>query len=194
MYKFVCQECGNEFESYHKNAKYCSKKCCLKNTSSNLIHKNKNIIGKKYGKLTVIKKAYVNKGQSYWLCECDCGNTKIVPIDSLTSGKCKSCGCIKKEKNIDNAKNNEKLIKYRNDVFVENTNLASLKSDISKNNKSGTKGVCWCKNVGLWRAYITFQRKTISLGYYKDIKKAIQARKEAEEKYFKPILDKYKEN
>ena len=28
----------------------------------------------------------------------------IVPIDSLTAGKCKSCGCLQKEKNIDNAK------------------------------------------------------------------------------------------
>lgn len=97
-----------------------------------------------------------------------------------------------KRKNINNAKNNKKLIKYRDNIFVDNTNLASLKSNISKNNSSGIKGVCWDKHSNTWKAYLTFQKKTYRLGSFKDINKAIQARKEAEEKYFKPILDKYK--
>lgn len=192
MYLFICKECGKEFKSYHKTAKYCSKECSLKNFTNASPHNRKNIKNKKYGRLIVIEKSYVKNGQSYWLCQCDCGNTRIVPIDSLTSGKCKSCGCLQKEKNIHNAKNNKKLIKYRDNTFMENTNLASLKSTLSQNNTSGTKGVCWCKHSNSWKAYITFQKKNYSLGYFKDINKAIQARKAAEEKYFKPILDKYK--
>lgn len=130
MYSFVCKECGKEFESYKKDAKYCSKKCCLKNTSSNLTHNYKDIRNKKYGRLVVIEKLYIKNGQSYWLCKCDCGNTRIVPIDSLTSRKCRSCGCLQREKNIDNAKNNKKLINHRNNTFVDNTNLASLHTRI----------------------------------------------------------------
>lgn len=34
---------------------------------------------------------------SRWLCECDCGNTKIVSRAGLMSGDTKSCGCKKRE-------------------------------------------------------------------------------------------------
>jgi hypothetical protein len=43
--------------------------------------------------LTVIEFAYVKK-DSYWLCQCDCGNTKIVSAGNLKSGQTKSCGCL----------------------------------------------------------------------------------------------------
>jgi hypothetical protein len=36
-------------------------------------------------------------GNMLWLCKCDCGNTTIIPTNKLTSGKTKSCGCLKKE-------------------------------------------------------------------------------------------------
>jgi len=57
-----------------------------------------NLIGQKFGRLTVIKKCdyLINKG-SVWLCECECGNTKEVTAKSLRSGHCKSCGCLKQE-------------------------------------------------------------------------------------------------
>ena len=35
-----------------------------------------------------------------WLCECDCGNKKVISSDCLTMGKTKSCGCLDKEKHI----------------------------------------------------------------------------------------------
>ena len=40
----------------------------------------------------------------------------------------------------------------------------------------------------MWHAEIGFHGKKIDLGAFKDKEKAIQARKEAEEKYFKLIL------
>jgi hypothetical protein len=51
------------------------------------------ITGNKYNMLTVIAFAYVKK-DSYWLCRCDCGNTKIVSVANLKSGQTKSCGCL----------------------------------------------------------------------------------------------------
>ena len=58
-----------------------------------------NIIGKKYGKLLVVSfyKKYNNK--NLYTCICDCGNTTIAPVYKLTSGRKKSCGCIRKNKN-----------------------------------------------------------------------------------------------
>ena len=57
-----------------------------------------NLIGKQYGRLTVIAKCdyKINKG-SVWLCQCECGNTKEVAGKSLQAGTCRSCGCLKQE-------------------------------------------------------------------------------------------------
>lgn len=53
-----------------------------------------NMIGQKYGKLTVIKRVGSRKGRSLWLCRCDCGREVEVPRDSLIRGNTKSCGCV----------------------------------------------------------------------------------------------------
>lgn len=55
--------------------------------------------GKRFGRLVVLKRAdNTKKGQTYWLCKCDCGNTKIVRGTHLQAGKIKSCGCLSIEK------------------------------------------------------------------------------------------------
>lgn len=64
----------------------------------------------------------------------------------------------------------------------------SVNRTIKADNKSGAKGVSWYKNSSQWVANITVNRKRISLGYYDNIEDAIKARKQAEEKYFKPLL------
>lgn len=60
------------------------------------------LTGKRFGKLTVIKKSdyYISpKGlkDMQWECECDCGNTVNVRGSQLRSGMTKSCGCLQKE-------------------------------------------------------------------------------------------------
>ena len=53
---------------------------------------------KRYGRLLVIMhKGKDIRGKHLWLCKCDCGNEKVVVSDNLSSGKSKSCGCLKKE-------------------------------------------------------------------------------------------------
>nr|DAJ74779.1 MAG TPA: PVL ORF-50-like family [Caudoviricetes sp.] len=69
--------------------------------------KRDDIIGQKFGRLTVIKidhlKPRYNKTgglkghRIYYLCQCDCGNTHIAGRDGLLRGSIKSCGCYKKE-------------------------------------------------------------------------------------------------
>ena len=59
----------------------------------------KNLTGQIFGRLTVIKRVddYISpKGQHKvrWLCECKCGNKKIVTSGDLTSGNTQSCGCL----------------------------------------------------------------------------------------------------
>jgi hypothetical protein len=68
------------------------------------------IINKKFSRLTVLEKVRTDKnGHSYYLCECNCGNTKTINRCSLINGTTKSCGCLKKEqdkKNLCNIKHN----------------------------------------------------------------------------------------
>jgi len=58
-----------------------------------------NLIGQKFGKLTVIEFVRTEKGVgAWWRCLCDCGNEKIVRAGSLKSEATKSCGCLTKER------------------------------------------------------------------------------------------------
>ena len=57
--------------------------------------------GQVFGRLTV--KEYAGKNyhhESMWLCECICGNTKVVLTGQLMAGNVKSCGCLQKERNL----------------------------------------------------------------------------------------------
>lgn len=58
----------------------------------------KPMIGKVFGRLTVLEKAYTKKGRGvYYKCQCSCGSVTIVQGAMLRSGNTKSCGCISKE-------------------------------------------------------------------------------------------------
>lgn len=54
-----------------------------------------NIVGNRYGCLTVIK--YVGGKPTRWECLCDCGATKEIEGQNLKSGNTRSCGCLQRE-------------------------------------------------------------------------------------------------
>ena len=55
--------------------------------------------GNRYGRLVVIKRAENDRHEkAHWLCQCDCGNKKIVAASALRRGLTISCGCNKSEK------------------------------------------------------------------------------------------------
>lgn len=55
------------------------------------------LIGKKFGKLTVIEFAGINKDRrTLWKCECEDKNIVVVSANSLKMGNTKSCGCLRK--------------------------------------------------------------------------------------------------
>ncbi len=59
----------------------------------------KNLLGRVFGRLTVIK--YIGKKSplksTMWLCRCSCGITKPVASGLLIRGSSKSCGCLQRE-------------------------------------------------------------------------------------------------
>jgi len=50
----------------------------------------------KFSRLLVIR-YFGRDTNSRWVCECDCGNKKIIKGNHLTGGKIKSCGCLASE-------------------------------------------------------------------------------------------------
>ena len=60
-----------------------------------------NLIGQTFGKLTVIgignNKISSNRIYKTWKCKCDCGTIIETKTNQLTSGKAKSCGCLRHE-------------------------------------------------------------------------------------------------
>ena len=59
--------------------------------------KGSELIGKRFGLLTVIDRAEGRSGRRFWVCLCECGAKTIVGSASLSSGNTKSCGCQKIE-------------------------------------------------------------------------------------------------
>lgn len=65
-----------------------------------------------------------------------------------------------------------------------------MNSKKSNRNNAGIKGVGWSKDNNKWYAYITFEKVMRNLGHYINKDEAINARKQAEEKYYKEYAKK----
>lgn len=55
------------------------------------------LIGKVFGRYTVVKESGYVGHTRFWLCQCECGNIREVSTGNLTSGNSQSCGCLKIE-------------------------------------------------------------------------------------------------
>lgn len=93
----------------------CLKKETDKKPKGNVI----DMIGKKFGHLTVIARDGSDKnGQAKWICECDCENHTRISVlgGNLRKGHTQSCGCDRRshgEKKI------EKILKEHNISFQQ---------------------------------------------------------------------------
>ena len=54
--------------------------------------------GRMFGRLRVISFHSTAAKKSMWLCECDCGEKKVIRGTHLTGGKIVSCGCFISQK------------------------------------------------------------------------------------------------
>lgn len=178
--KIKCRcDCGtikvfNKWNVTHGRSTSCG--CSRKHNRPELI---KNTVGQRFGRLVVKREL----GYGKVLCECDCGNEKVVNKGHLLRGDILSCGCLLRE-GPGKAKEN---------YMFEGTNIVLLTSEKpTSRSKSGVRGVFWHNGKNKWRASICVQGKTHELGMFANIKEAIKARKDAEKKYVQPIVDEWK--
>ncbi len=96
---WLCQcECGNRTTvSSDKLRSGHTKSCgCLQKEKIAQV-KRKNLIGQRFGRLTVTSPAFSKDQTWYWNCKCDCGNFTTVRGVDLSSGRTQSCGCFRSE-------------------------------------------------------------------------------------------------
>ena len=59
------------------------------------IRERSNIAGERFGNLVAVRYDHTDeKYRQHWLFQCDCGNTKILPIASVKWNRVRSCGCL----------------------------------------------------------------------------------------------------
>ena len=84
----------------------------------------------------------------------------------------------------------EKREQHKQELYVDGTCIPNLTQKISKNNKTGVKGVSWDKARLKWKAQIYFKGKCYPLGRFDTIDEAIKARQLAEKQLFEPLINK----
>jgi len=135
------------------------------------------ITGQKFGRLTTIKRIKNDGLAASYLCQCECG--KYVPVRAvcLTSGRSKSCGCLK----VDVQRERQTKHGYTKMGAIITPTYSSwrcMKSRCSRNKNYISKGITICEE---WKTFdnflrdmgkrpegMTLERIDNSKGYYKE--------------------------
>ena len=155
QWRCVC-DCGNEVVVRGEYLRSGDTKSCGCLTSENLV-------GMKFGRLTVMDRESPKskKAKGLWVCKCECGNVIKVNTSDLKSGNTTSCGCKRKET----------LRQLRTKHGESNTRLYNVWSDMKKrcyNTKNvdyknyGGRGITVCDE---WMDFQNFYEWAIANGY-----------------------------
>ncbi len=94
-----CPDCGRDRifktrKGYTDSVKYNSSCNACKKPNTYI-----DITGGSFGKWSVLRRASVVKdGHVGWLCQCICGNERVIASNNLKRGLTKSCGCEAKKR------------------------------------------------------------------------------------------------
>lgn len=98
------------------------------------------LTGQKFGRLYVIKRAKNNKdGRTMWLCECDCGNQRVVSGKCLRNGHTQSCGCLNREIN-----SNRTLVDRTGERYGRLVVIERASDYIAPNGNKHVRWLCKC--------------------------------------------------
>lgn len=130
------------------------------------------LTGKKFNRLTVLRKDTERKTNngSYWICQCDCGKIKSVKSSSLRRGEVQSCGCLRNEKVYEKMQELDYIDHLEGQRFGKLTVLSKDHEETKKhNNAVYWKCQCDCGKIKSIRGN-NLKRKdenrTVSCGCY----------------------------
>lgn len=123
--------------------------------------KPKNLIGVKFGRLTVIE--YIKGGK--WICQCECGNKHIAATGDLNKNKVNSCGCYKSEY-VKNKNYTHKLRNHRLYSIYHNMKSRCYNPNSTYYKYYGKRGVLICKDwLNDEGGFVNFYNWSIDNGY-----------------------------
>jgi len=109
------------------------------------------LIGQRFGKLTVLSFSHSGRWGRYWTCLCDCGGQSKVSTNSLRRGNTKSCGCGKVPTKHGTTKRGQKPpLTYRIWMGMRDRCLSPSKAEYAR---YGGRGVKVCAR---WNDYSAF--------------------------------------
>ena len=121
--------------------------------------------GERYGRLVVVEYAGRDKSRSQIvLCECDCGNQKIVSISNLKYGKTKSCGCLNQELIASGIRNRKHGMRHTRlyGIWLSMKNRCLNPNGVDYMNYGG-RGISVCEE---WKNdFMSFYNWSINNGY-----------------------------
>jgi len=131
--------------------------------------KEYDLSGRKFGRLTVLGKAYNKDRNTFWDCICDCGNIVTIRGTKLVHGHTKSCGCYQKEITIqrnkdraDNRYRHERLYRIYYGMLSRCYN-----ETVSQYPNYGLRGISVCDE---WKNdFFAFQDWAFNNGYQDDL-------------------------
>ena len=125
------------------------------------------LTGKTFGRLTVMALSEPPKPTKYkalyWLCRCDCGNQTIVSGGNLSSGKIKSCGCLRKELTEKNKKHG--MCDTRLYHIYQAMKARCFNANHNKYKNYGGRGISICCEWLGENGFQTFAEWSMSNGY-----------------------------
>lgn len=133
--------------------------------------KAKDLSKRVFNRLTVRERiGTAENGSALWLCDCDCGNTKIATTAHLTGGFIQSCGCLKSEVS---ARNNKSRAKHnarsrQNPVYGRLYSVWNNMRNRCENPNChayedyGKRGIAVCDE---WKSFESFKEWAIKAGY-----------------------------
>lgn len=128
------------------------------------MNKFKNLIGNKYGRLTVIGPSEMRGKHRYWLCRCRCRTEKYICASNLYSKKTQSCGCLNKE--MFSARscthNKSKTITYS---VWKGIRKRCLNSKDKNYHNYGGRGILICKRWDKYENFYSDMGERPSLGH-----------------------------
>lgn len=184
LWRCRCHRCGGEALVTASNLK-------SGNTTTCGCSKWADLSGRRFGRLVAKRPAGREHRGVVWECECDCGNAVNVRAASLVSGRTESCGCLKREKAAVRITGSGASETAKLATCFDGTRLSTLGTKPRKGSASGVRGVYLNKKSGRWWAELTAQGERHYLGTYATLGEAAEARREAEQEYFDPILEAY---
>lgn len=165
---WLCKcECGNEKIVSGANLRKGETKSC------GCLHKDSchnlriNLLGKKFGRLTVIEKAEDKGVVSRWLCLCECGKEVVVSTNSLRTGHSTSCGC-KREENFNGYKHGKAYTNLYS-RWIGMKSRCYNKNNIRYKNYGG-RGIKVCEEwLDKENGFMNFYTWAVANGYRKDL-------------------------